>query len=53
MTKDEIKTILPHREPMLLVEELEQVQLKVSQPLFGWMVELHLVGIMVMTERAV
>ena len=24
MTKDEIKTILPHREPMLLVEELEQ-----------------------------
>ena len=24
MTKDEIKTILPHREPMLLVEELKQ-----------------------------
>ena len=24
MTKDEIKTILPHREPMLLVEKLEQ-----------------------------
>ena len=24
MTKDEVKTILPHREPMLLVEELEQ-----------------------------
>ncbi|MCF0123433.1 MAG: beta-hydroxyacyl-ACP dehydratase [Ruminiclostridium sp.] len=24
MTKEEIKTILPHREPMLLVEELEQ-----------------------------
>lgn len=24
MTKNEIKTILPHREPMLLVEELEQ-----------------------------
>ena len=24
MTKEEIKTILPHREPMLLVEELDQ-----------------------------